>query len=406
MSPIRHISHGGVPDRTLAGDLPPGHWRYSSRLALVLSGGGARGAYQVGVLTGLAERLKGLEFPIVSGVSAGAINAAFVAAHPGSLETMVTDLQAQWRRLTSDAVYRVHPVKLAGSASRWLFRGVTARRRGPAVIKGLVDTDPLREFLKGCLDMDGIAAKLAMGSLRAAALSAVSYSTGQTMTFVQGGRQFAPWQRVQRVAIHAQLTIEHVLASAAIPLLFPAVKLGEDYFGDGSVGATAPLAPSIHLGARGIVAIGAGTPAHWRPPITEYPTTAEVMGLLFRSIFIDALDTDAERLERINHLLAAFPPGVQRPAGLAPVELLLIRPSRNLRELAAGRDGLLPPAMRRIVQAIGGGREAAAEFLAYLLFHPEYTSPLMEFGYDDVATQWPAIERFFEAMERKPAPEL
>ena len=402
MTPIRHVTHSRPHDTTLAGDILPGRWRYSSRLGLVLSGGGARGAYQVGVIAGLAERLPGLEFPILTGVSAGAINTAYLAAHPGPLGDAVTGLAGEWRRLTSDQVYAVRPLRLTRSGLRWLWQGVTQQKRGPATVRGLVDTAPLRRFLESCLSMDGIDANLAMGRLRAAALTAVSYASGRAVTFVHGGPGDVLWQRSQRTAVRARLTLDHVMASAAVPIVFPAIRMGDQYYGDGGVGAFAPLAPAIHLGARGIVAVStAAAAAETAAGLLSYPSVADVLGLLFRAIFVDALETDAERLERVNRLLTALPEGTAPPDGLQPIELLVIRPSRNLSQMAAGREGLLPPAMRQIVRALGGGRATGSEFLAYLLFQPEYTTPLAEIGYEDVGTQWPAIERFFERLERR-----
>lgn len=402
MSPVRHVTYARPHDTTLAGEALPGQWRYSSRLGLVLSGGGARGAYQVGVVAGLAERLPGLEFPILTGVSAGAINTAFLAAHPGPLAEAVAGLAAEWRRLTSEQVYTVRPTRLTRSAARWLWQGLTQQRHGPATVQGLVDTAPLRTFLEGCLDMEGIDRNLTAGRLRAAALTAVSYATGRAVTFVQGGAGDVLWQRSQRIAVRARLGIDHVMASAAVPVVFPAIRMGEEYYGDGGIGAMAPLAPAIHLGARGVVAVStAAAAAEGGAGRLGYPTVAEVVGLLFRAIFVDALETDAERLERVNQLLAALPPGTPAPDALKPIELLVIRPSRNLSQMAAGRESLLPPAMRQIVRAFGGGRVNASEFLAYLLFHPAYTTPLAEIGYEDVGAQWPAIERFFERLERR-----
>ena len=402
VTPVRHISHARPFETTLAGEALPGRWPYSSRLGLVLSGGGARGAYQVGVVAALAERLPGLEFPILAGMSAGAINTAWLAAHPGPLAVSVTGLTAAWRRLTTDQVYRLRPTRLTRSALRWLWQGVTQQKRGPATVRGLVDTQPLREFLEGCLTLGGIDRNLAARRLRAVALTAVSYATGRAVTFVQGGPNTALWERHDRVAVRAQLTVDHIMASAAVPIVFPAIQMGEEFYGDGGIGAVAPLAAAIHLGARGIVAISTAAPGT-APPVEvhPYPSVAEVTGLLFRAIFVDALEADAARLERLNRLLAALPEGAPAADGLRPVELLMIRPSQSLSQLAVGRDRLLPPAIRQIVQAFGGGRSNASEFLAYLLFHPEYTTTLAELGYQDVGAQWPVIERFFERLERR-----
>jgi len=402
VSHVRHITHDRPFETTLTGEALPGAWRFSSRLGLVLSGGGARGAYQVGAVAALAERLPGLEFPILTGMSAGAINTAWLAAHPGPLAESVAGLAAQWRRLTSDQVSQVRPTRLTRSAVRWLWQGVTQQKRGPATVRGLVDTAPLRLFLEGCLTLDGIDRNLAEHRLRAVALTAVSYASGRAVTFVQGGPSGALWERTERVAVRARITLDHVMASAAVPLVFPAIKMGEEFYGDGGVGAVAPLAPAIHLGARGIVAISTASPSTRRETESvPYPSVAEVLGLLFRAIFVDALEADAQRLERVNRLLTAVPESAAPPDGLRPVELLVIRPSRSLSQMAVGRDRLLPPAIRQIVQAFGGGRSNASEFLAYLLFHPEYTSPLAELGYEDVGSQWPAIEGFFERLERR-----
>jgi len=398
---VSHISGPEVRVQTLPGQQLPGTWRYSSRLALVLSGGGARAAYQLGILAGLAERLPGLEFPILAGVSAGAINIAYLAAHAGPFPAAVAGLRQAWARLTSDQVYRVRPVRLVRSAGRWMLQGAIGGG-APTTVRGLVDTLPLREFLSRTINLLGIDANVAAGRLRAVALSATSYTAQRSVTFVHAGPEATTWERAQRVAVRERLTLDHVMASAAVPIVFPAVRIGDEFYGDGSVGQLAPLAPALHLGASAIVAIGAPQARPPRRPSAtgDYPSVAEVMGLLFRAIFFDALEADAERLERVNRTLAALPPQAAAPDGLRPVDLLVLRPSRDLSDLAIGHTRLLPPLMRGIIRAIGGQRDAAAEFLGYLLFHPSYTTPLAELGYEDVAANWPAIEGFFDRQVR------
>jgi len=230
----------------------------------------------------------------------------------------------------------------------------------------------------------------------------MSYTTGRSVTFVHGASDTPTWERAQRIAVRTRLTLDHVMASAALPILFPAVRIGAEFYGDGSVRQTAPLAPALHLGARAVVAIGLSTPrrAGSAGHASDYPSAAEALGLLFDAIFHDALEADAERLDRLNLLLAALPPQAPAPDGLRPVELLLLHPTRDLADLAAGQGRLLPPGVRRIVRALGGQRDAASEFLSFLLFHPIHTSRLVEAGYDDVRAQWPVIERFFEKLER------
>ncbi len=372
--------------------------------ALVLAGGGARAAYEVGVLAGVADRAPGLEFPIVTGVSAGAINAVHLAAHPGPLAAAVGALRAQWSRLVVERVYRIRPGRLArglllGAAHTALGRGGEA-----AAVRGLLDMSPLREFLGANLDFAQLDANIAAGRLRAAAVSATSYATGQTVTFVHGPPDAPTWQRALRYAVRSRLTLDHVVASAALPILFPAVRIGDGFYGDGSLRQTAPLAPAIHLGARAILVVTQRSDPE-RPPSPppapaprEYPALAEVIGLLLHAIFLDALEADAERLERVNRLVTALPEA-QRPDGLRPVRLLMLRPSRNLGALAGGCGVQLPPLVRWLVRGMGGQRATAVDFLSYLLFDPAYTNALIELGYDDVRAQWPLIERFLVATD-------
>ena len=375
-------------------------WRYSPHLALVLSGGGAQAAYQVGVLRGLAERLPGLEFPIVTGVSAGAINGSYLAAKRGvDFSARVTGLHDQWSRLTGDRIYRASPARLTAAGLRSMWTAVWGIPRSRATTHGLVDTAPLREFLTQAVDIAGIDVNIRAGRLRALALTATSYTTGLSVTFVQGADELPMWTRAQRIAVHAPITVEHVMASAALPIIFPAVRVGDEYFGDGSVSQLAPLSPAIHLGAKAIVAIGPSNATAPESRLADYPSPAEVFGLLFRAVFLDALEADAERLGRVNRTLQALAPGRHPPDELRPVELLLIRPSRALGSLALGNDMLLPRSVRVVVRAIGGDRVASADFLGHLLFHPAYTSRLIELGYEDVGARWPEIERFFERLE-------
>jgi NTE family protein len=371
-------------------------------LALVMGGGGARGAYQVGVLAGLAERLPGLEFPILTGTSVGAINTIYLAAHPGPLPAAAQGLRAAWDGLDADAVYHLRSARLGGWLARWVWQTITRKRRGPVVVRGLADTQPLREFLERTVDPRAIADNVVRGRVRSVAVSATSYTTGRSVTFVQGGADVPTWERAQRIGVRTELTLDHVMASAALPIVFPAVRIGEEFYGDGSVRQMAPLAPAIHLGARAVVAIGLRTPRGVKPAGREgkYPSAAEAMGLLFDAIFLDALEADAERLERINHLLAALQPEGNSPDGMRSIELLVLHPTRNLSELATGQGHLLPANVRHAVRAMGGHEDTAADFLSFLLFHPEHTARLAEAGYDDVASHWPDIERFFEKLER------
>lgn len=371
----------------------------NSRIALVLSGGGARAAYQVGALSAIAECAPGMRLQIMTGVSAGAINIAHLAAHRGEFATAVHDLREEWKRLTPDRVYCVRATNLARASFRWFWNRVLRRETAPGVMRGLMDMSPLRRFLTGCIDLDGVDANIAAGRLRAAALTATSYTTGQTVTFVQGIDSLPVWERSQRIGVHTKLTLDHVIASAAIPIIFPAVKLPDGFYGDGSVRQIAPLAPAIHLGATHIVAVSMRAEKPSSVPVRavgEYPATAEVMSLLFNAVFLDSLDGDAERLERINRLLAERGSEAET-AGLRPIKLLMLKPSRDLGAMSRGFHHLLPTGVRRVVESLGSKREGSVDFVSYLLFEPSYTDLLAELGFEDAMRKRSEIDEFLGA---------
>jgi len=371
----------------------------ASDLAVVLSGGGARAAYQVGVLAAVAERLPDLTIPIITGVSAGSLNATYLAAHRGSLALAVKGLQGEWLRLTSDQVYRLPATGVAKTTMRTVVRLLRLRR--DTAVHGLLDTRPLARFLTQVVDFEGIDHNIASDRLKAVALSATSYDTGATITFVHGATDVPLWERAQRVAVRSRISAPHVMASCAIPIIFPAVKLDGGFYGDGSVRQTAPLAPAIHLGARRVLAVGMRGRTMIASDLLaatgEYPTAAQVTGLLLHSVFLDALDADVERLERINRLIDSHAPGSALPDGLRPVRLCQIRPSRDLGAMARGLVPRLPMLMDFIIKSMGGKEERGADFLSYLLFEPEYTGLLMELGHEDAMAQWPRLEGLLAA---------
>ena len=370
------------------------------RLALVLSGGGARAAYQVGVLSALAEEAPHLSIPILTGVSAGAINTVYLAAHQGSFREAVSDLRTQWGRLTPNRVYAVRPLNLGRAVVRWIGNMLAARRVPQPSLRGLMDSSPLRGFLAASMAIEGIQRNVSAGRLRALALSATKYTTGETVTFVQGAPDLNLWNCSMRIAVREPITIGHLMASAAIPLVFPAVRLGGGFYGDGSVRQTAPLAPAIHLGADRIIAVSmrTGAPvAEVAPPaVRDYPVAAQVFGLLLHSIFLDTLDADAERLQRLNALLRRLPPGAPTD-GLRPIDLLLLRPSRDIGSLAGSGSIQLPRIVRFLVSSIGGGKVRSSDFLSYLMFDPSFTGLLMELGYDDARARRDEVQQFLHA---------
>lgn len=365
---------------------------------LVLSGGGARAAYQVGVLTCVAERASDIDFSIITGVSAGAINAAFIAGHTDSGPPVLEQLADAWRSLTIDRVFDARLGSLGRSGTRWLWTlagGSPPRQR----LRGFLSTTPLREFLDDCLDIDGIARNVERGRLRALALTATRYSTGQTVTFVHGRESTLTWERVRRYAVHATIGVEHVMASSALPLVFPAIEVDGEYYGDGSIRQAAPLGPAVHLGADRLLAIATrygATLEEVRARATRgYPPPGQIVGMLFNTIFLETLEQDAERLERINEVLAALPHGVPNPGGLRPIRLHIMRPSRDLATLADEYRNRLPRSLRFLLRAMGVERVGGGDLLSYLIFEEPYLSQLIELGYEDTRARWDEFERFF-----------
>lgn len=357
--------------------------------AVVLTGGGARAAYQVGFLRSFARQLPEERIPIITGVSAGAINAAYLASHPGSTAEAVDELSALWRGLTVDRVFRSDTLALLKNAIAWLLRlgggGISWGGR----VRSLVDSEPLRQLLHrelgdGSGEIPGIAANVAADRLKALALTALDYTTGRTVTWTQG-REIRMWERPHRRSEQTRIGVAHVLASAALPLLFPAVRVGTGWFGDGGVRLTAPLSPALHLGATRILAISTrydrSQAEAARPVVRAYPPPAQILGQLLNAIFLDMLDQDVQRAERLNQLLALLP--ADRSSRLKQVEVLVLRPSRDLGRLAAQHEAELPGAFRFLTRGLGTRETESPDLLSLLLFQPDYVSELIEVGERD-----------------------
>lgn len=371
-------------------------WPYSDSpnenggdLAVVLTGGGARAAYQVGMLRCLAKHFPNLKIPIVTGESAGAINAAFLAAHTGSLPEAIDDLSRLWGGLHIDSIFNASHARIAGQAAVSAFRMFTGMNVGGR-IHGLFDTQPLHDLLRNTFpanergEIRGIIENFRIGNLKAVAIVTLNYTNGQTTSWVQG-RSIGMWERPYRRSVSARLTPEHLLASSALPLLFPAVKLGDTWHGDGGIRLAAPLSPALHLGARRILALS----TRYDPTFAEadvpmnvgYPPAAQILGQLVDAVFLDMIDQDVLRLERLNMLLEQLPP--ERRCGLNPIDLLVLRPSRDLGVLAAQYQKLLPRKYRFFTRGIGSDQTSSSDFLSLLLFEPEFLCALMETGEQD-----------------------
>ena len=379
-----------------------------AELGLVMGGGGARSAYQVGALRWLAGRYPRLAPPIVTGVSAGAINAIYMASHPGNMDARTLGLCECWSRLTVDQVFRSNVGALGKNIVRWGLRLVMGGAKAAPRTRGFVDTAPLRDFLEKALaghgaGIGGVQRNLAEGTLKAVALTTSSYSTGRSITWVQSSdRNLANWERPHRHAVSTELTLDHVLASASLPLFFPAVRIGDEWHGDGGMRLTTPLAPALHLGAQKILAVSTryqkSKAEAEQVQIVDYPPPAQVLSALLNAVFLDNLDFDALILERINRLIAACPEA--QPGDLRPVELFVLRPSQDLGKLASRYEPQLKGAFRWLTRSAGTRETKSPDSLSMLMFQPDYIAQLIELGERDAAAAGDELARFLETEPR------
>lgn len=381
--------------------MSPGAEQDGSGLGLTLFGGGARAAYQVGVLRGLGRAHPDLAPSILTGISAGAINAAHLGNSEAGFGDATRELEALWRSIDVDSVFETRGLALLHRAACIGMRLAIGWAPTLRPLDGMVDSSPLRRFLEdafGGQDLSGIQANLATGRLRAVALIALRYSTGQTVSFT-AGREFRDWERPLRHSVRTELEVDHVLASAALPLFFAPVEIGGEWYGDGGVRLTAPLAPAVHLGADRILAIStrfrpSGDEAG-RPRFTGPPRAAQVLGNLMSATFLDVLDQDALNLERINGLVERLPP--EERGSLRPIKCLVIRPSRDIASLANEFEPRLPWTFRFLTRRWGTRRSRSQELLSTILFQGDYIRRLLEVGEEDGARNAEAVAELLDA---------
>ncbi|EFQ62137.1 patatin [Pseudomonas fluorescens WH6] len=367
---------------------------------LILSGGGARAAYQVGVLAAIAELLPPgapNPFPVIVGTSAGAINAVSLASGAMDFTAAVQRLTAFWQGFRSHLVLRSDWPGVVRQASRFLIHSLLGLGRQFPV--ALLNSSPLRDLLQDKLHLAGIDEAIRQRHLHAVAVTAFGYESGQAVTFYQGRGTLDAWLRHRRIGVPTQLTVEHLLASSAIPLLFAPVKLDEEYFGDGAVRQSAPISPALHLGASRVLVVGvSGNPRGNEPAIQrtytgQQPTLAQIGGHMLNSTFIDSLESDIELLERLNQF-SHLQPANSAARGLAPVEVLVIAPSQPIDEIAARHRQELPAALRLFLRGPGATKTSGAGVLSYLLFEAGYCSELIELGRSDALAKREEIARF------------
>ena len=375
-----------------------------SRTALILTGGGARAGYQAGVLKAIRELLPEPQrnpFPILCGTSAGAINAASLAVWAEDFGAAVDNLLHVWENFSAHQVYRADPAGIGIAGARWLSTLAVGwlTRRAP---RSLLDNAPLRHLLREGLDLSRIARAIDNGALHSISITCSGYSSGQSVAFFQGRPGLEGWRRSQRVGAATEITLDHLMASSAIPFIFPAVHINREWFGDGSMRQMAPVSPAIHLGADRILVIGAGRLAdeNERPVTTSYPSLAQIAGHALSSIFLDSMSVDLERMSRINRTLTLIPEAVRRDSevSLRPIDVLVIAPSQRLDHLAARHAQALPWPVRTLLRGIGAMNGNGGALTSYLLFEQAYTRNLIELGYADTLARSDEVRRFLGAI--------
>jgi len=373
---------------------------HSSQLALTLGGGGARAAYQVGVLRAIARRYPQLRIPLLTGVSAGAINISHLANFNGDFADSVEALTELWYRLKLENVFRSGGPSLLWRAVRIGIQLSVGLPSWLEPVHGMVDTQPLRAYLKRAMHTSegtllGIDRNIKAGRLQAVALTANSYATGDSVTFYRGSG-IAAWEHPHRSSVETDLTVEHIMASSAIPLFFPPVRIGNQWYGDGGVRLVAPLGPAVHLGADRLFVISthfAGEET-MPPPSPEAPSPATVLAAMYNAVFLDQLDQDERQTRQISRLVRQLPS--EKRGVLREIKLFVIRPSQDLGALAFDLKDELPPTFRYFLNRFGASQSGSDDFLSTLLFHPTYIQRLLEIGEQDGTDQAAGLDEFLE----------
>ncbi len=373
---------------------------------LILTGGGARAAYQVGVLKAFAERLGNTDsnpFPVITGTSAGSINAALLAANAQSFKTGVNNLVGLWENLTVDRIFRTDVMTMLGTSFRW-FRWLLLGRRPDHAPRSMLDSSPLQRLLEKNVNFSKIQEAIDCGALHALGITASGYTSARSVTFFQGRHGLVSWSRTRRDGRMANVELEHIMASAAIPLIFPAERIGPEYFGDGSMRQAAPLSPAIHLGADRLLVIGVrNEDPNILPPDTidpGHPSFGQIIGYVLDTLFMDALYTDVERLRRINSLLTEVNENrfSKSSSSLRPIDISIIVPSEDIRAIATRYIKRFPRTVRNLLRILGAKNDSSNQLISYLMFDGMYCQELIELGYHDGMQNVQVLDRYLAGL--------
>ncbi|PVZ69731.1 patatin-like phospholipase family protein [Pelagibaculum spongiae] len=375
--------------------------KQQGKTGLVLSGGGARAAYQVGVLKALARILdqpKETPFPVVCGTSAGAINAISLASSADNFSLAVNNLEKLWSNLHVQNIYRSDPWNLIVGGGRWFLSSLFGGGLGDQG-HSLLDNTPLRKLLEKQVNFDQIDISIAKGYLHALSITCSGYRSGLSVSFFQGHSSIKPWRRTLRSGEFANIGLDHLMASAAIPFVFPSIRLRREYFCDGSVRQLAPFSPALNLGADKVIAVGVSKPHNIEEPKlhqASYPTFAEQLGHVLDSVFLDSLSLDLERVQHINEILDGVAHGCEPlpDQTMKKVDTLVIEPSEAIDHVAARHSQELPFTLRMLLAGTGATKKSGSTALSYLLFEPGYCQELIALGYKDAMMQADKIEHF------------
>lgn len=356
------------------------------QIGLVLPGGGARAAYQVGVLRAIADLLPPRSenpFAVISGTSAGAVNATAIAIHADRFRVAVGNLERVWRDFQVGQVFRADTASMVKAGLHWALAMLSAGWLLPPP-KSLFDNSPLRELLRTHFDFTRIQGAIDQGHLQALALSAAGYSSARSVSFYHGRQNYKPWVRARRAGEPAVIDLDHVMASVAVPFLFPPVHMGTEYFGDGSMRQSTPFSAAIHLGADRLLVIGTRNEAQVVPAMMpSSPSFGQIFGYMLDALFVDGLYSDLERLTQINEIISAVGPVNKDGMRLKHIELLVILPSRDLSEIAREQADCLPRTLRTLLRTMGAMNRGGGQLMSYLMFQDRYTRELIALGYQD-----------------------